>query len=96
MSTTPICDEQGKLTGSVHVARDITERKQAEEALRMAHDQLELRVRERTSELEISNKAIMEYAAKLERLNEELQDFAFVASVPLWWNSFLDKSEQKP
>lgn len=80
VSTTPIRDEQGKLIGSVHVARDITGRKQAEEALRVAHDQLEARVKERTSELEISNKALVEYASKLERLNEELQDFAFVAS----------------
>ena len=33
------------------VARDVTERRQAEEALRKAHDQLEKRVQERTSDL---------------------------------------------
>ncbi|SPF38579.1 PAS/PAC sensor signal transduction histidine kinase (fragment) [Syntrophobacter sp. SbD1] len=39
-----------------------------------------LRLQERTAELSISNKALMEYAEKLQRLNEELQDFTFVAS----------------
>ena len=33
VSTTPLKDEKGRLIGSVHVARDITERKKAEEAL---------------------------------------------------------------
>ena len=34
VSTTPLKDEQGKVIGSVHVARNITQHKKAEEALR--------------------------------------------------------------
>ena len=37
-------------------------------------------LQERTAELSASNKALTEHAEKLERLNEELQDFVFVAS----------------
>ncbi len=40
VSTTPRFDEQGRFTGTVHVARDITERKQAEESLRRTAEDL--------------------------------------------------------
>ena len=34
VTTTPLIDEQGKLQGAVHVARDVTEQKRAEDAMR--------------------------------------------------------------
>jgi len=40
VSTTPRFDEQGRLVGSVHVARDITERKEAEETVQLERDNL--------------------------------------------------------
>jgi PAS domain S-box-containing protein len=50
-SKLPLCDQDGKIVGLVGIGRNITERKQAEEALRQAHNELEKRVAERTAEL---------------------------------------------
>ncbi|HKM60394.1 MAG TPA: PAS domain S-box protein [Candidatus Bathyarchaeia archaeon] len=38
VSTTPLRDEKGNMIGSVHIARNITERKKAEEALRASEE----------------------------------------------------------
>lgn len=51
---------QGKRRAII-VARDISERRRNEEALRKSHDELEIRVRERTRELDRANRAKTEF-----------------------------------
>lgn len=52
---------------------DITERKQAEETLKRAHDELERRVEERTRELHASNRALEEEIAERRQSEEALR-----------------------
>ncbi len=54
----PLRDAQGQIIGLVGIGHDITERKGAEEELRRAHDELDLRVRERTAELAAANEGL--------------------------------------
>jgi PAS domain S-box-containing protein len=72
-SFSPIRDKDEVIIGSVVVARDITEQQQLEEEIRRSRDELELRVQERTAELN-------GYMAKLEQSNQALQDFASIAA----------------
>jgi len=54
--------------------RDITERKKTGEALQRAHDELERRVQERTSELRETNKQLREQIAEREQAEEALRE----------------------
>ncbi|MDH4027791.1 MAG: PAS domain-containing protein [Nitrospirota bacterium] len=56
----PRFDSNNKLIGLIHIARDITKRKQAEDEIKRAKDELELRVQERTSELLLTNEKLRE------------------------------------
>lgn len=51
-------DENGTLQGGFGTVQDITERRRMEEELCKARDELELRVRERTAELELANEKL--------------------------------------
>jgi PAS domain S-box-containing protein len=58
VSTTPLCDPEGQLVGSVHVARDITERKAAEDQLAKQTAQLQ----ERQAQLEEINSELESFS----------------------------------
>ncbi len=55
VTASPIKDASGKVIGVSKVARDITERKQAEEQIRVLNAELERRVVERTAQLQAAN-----------------------------------------
>jgi PAS domain S-box-containing protein len=65
---------QGRFTGRVWSFRDITERKQAEEVLRKAHDELEVRVEQRTAELARANKVLESEITERKKAGEALRE----------------------
>jgi len=67
-------DEAGNPLYYEGTVEDITERKRAEEALQKAHDELEMRVQERTAELAQANESLQAEIAERKRAEEELRD----------------------
>ena len=73
--TFPVHDNAGQFVGLVASFRDATQRKQSEEALRKAHDELEIRVEERTAELAQANKELQAEITERKRAEEELRKY---------------------
>lgn len=69
-SFTPVHANE-EVNGFVAVGRNITDREQAQEALRKAHDELEIRVDERTAELARANEALRAEIAERKRAEME-------------------------
>jgi PAS domain S-box-containing protein len=70
VSASPLHDSNGKLIGSVHVARDIINRKKSEEQIK---DLLE-ETQQFAEELEVSNEELQNTAEELQMANEELRE----------------------
>ncbi len=88
-NASPLLDEYGNSTGSISAFIDITERKKVENALKIAYDSLEEKVKERTVKLEEAYKSLKES----ERGLAEAQKMAHLgnwdrklASVKLYWS----------
>jgi PAS domain S-box-containing protein len=64
VSVSPLLDATGTIIGCVHVARDITQRKRAEEEIRELNERLEQRVIERTEALRIAEESFQAIVAK--------------------------------
>jgi len=58
------------------ICSDVTEQARAAEELRRAHDELELRVRERTADLEKSNQSLQGEILERKRAEEEVQELS--------------------
>jgi PAS domain S-box-containing protein len=71
LTVSPVRDASGALIGASKIARDISERVLAQEALRRAHEQLEERVRERTAELLAANQALRHEIEQKQRVEEQ-------------------------
>jgi PAS domain S-box-containing protein len=75
-SASPILANDSKVIGAVFVFHDVTEKRHAQEAMRKAHDAMEIRVEKRTQELKELNdtleERIIERTAQLKSANESL------------------------
>ena len=67
-------DGQGRVRRTIGTCLNITERKQAEEVLRRSRDELETRVRERTVELEKTNRELASEITERRRAEHELKE----------------------
>lgn len=65
-------DKDNKVVGFIEIVQDLTEQKRAKDALQKAHDELEIRVRERTAELAKTNEELRTEIAERKQADEAL------------------------
>jgi two-component system, cell cycle sensor histidine kinase and response regulator CckA len=83
----PYRNDRGEIVGVLVFAVDITDRKLAEAALERAHDELEVRVRERTAELAAVVESLRAEIAERKLVEERLELALWATDLGLWdWN----------
>jgi two-component system sensor histidine kinase UhpB len=71
LTVSPVRNSEGTIVGASKVARDLTERMAAQQAILRAHEELEERVRQRTEDLASANAALRNEIAERHRIEEE-------------------------
>jgi PAS domain S-box-containing protein len=69
----PRFDENNKISGLIHIARDVTKRKCIEAEIKKAKEELEIRVQQRTAELRLSNEQLKKNINDLKLTEEALR-----------------------
>jgi PAS domain S-box-containing protein len=72
LTVAPVCDSQERVVALRWLLRDITARRRTEDALYKAHCELEMRVRERTADLQQANQTLQREIAERQRVQEKL------------------------
>jgi PAS domain S-box-containing protein len=91
----PLYDRNRRLTGRLFVSRDVTERKQAEEILQKAHDELEKRIKERTAELLRANEQLRQEIGERVRAEQEIKEtLKLIGRAKREWESTADSLPQ--
>ncbi len=68
--------EMDTVVGITAISRNVTERKEAEDALKKAHDLLDQRVKERTAELDEANEILSDEIIERKRAEAEIQAYS--------------------
>ena len=77
-------NERGEIIGAINCLYDITERKQAEEALQQLNLQLESKVQKRTARIQAINQALREEVAERRQAEELLRRWAHIFEYADW------------
>ncbi len=68
----PLRDDEGNIVGAIETLQDVTQRREAEQALQQFNAELEDRVRRRTLELERANEVLQDTISRLKATQAEL------------------------
>ncbi|MBM4138644.1 MAG: PAS domain S-box protein [Nitrospira sp.] len=71
VTVSPLRDAAGQFLGVSKIIRDISEQKRVQALLQKAHEQLEIKVQERTVELSDANYSLRELSSRLMQVQEE-------------------------